>query len=61
MEADAVRAPERLEELSRLLEEKTEKQIRIDVRQMEKGRRFEDSFVDIEQQIHMELTIEEQE
>lgn len=61
VEADAVRAPERLEELSRLLEEKTEKQIRIDVRQMEKGRRFEDSFVDIEQQIHMELTIEEQE
>lgn len=61
VEADAVKAPERLEELVGLLEEKTGKQIRVDVRQMETGRRFEDSFVDIERHIHMDLTIEEQE
>ena len=31
----------------------------VDVRQVEEGRRFEDSFVDIEKLIHMDITIED--
>ena len=31
----------------------------IEVRQVEEGRRFEESFVDIEKIVHMDLTIEE--
>lgn len=47
------------EEIQRLIEEKINKTVAIEVRQIEEGRRFEDSFVDIEKIVHMELTIEE--
>ena len=59
--ADAVKAPERKEEIIRLVQEKTGKTVEIDVRQMDEGRKFEDSFVDIEQMIHMDITIEDDE
>ena len=45
-------------ELTDLIEEKVGKTMVIEVRHMEQGRRFEDSFVDIEQRIQMDLTIE---
>lgn len=47
------------EEIQKLIEEKIGKQMEIEVRQVEDGRRFEDSFVDIEQFIHMEITVED--
>jgi len=47
------------EEIKHLIEEKIGKTVSIEVRQVEEGRRFEDSFVDIEKIVHMELTIED--
>ena len=47
------------EEIQRIIEEKTGKTMMVEVRQVEEGRRFEESFVDIEKIVHMDLTIEE--
>ena len=47
------------EEIKRLIEEKVAKKVEIEVRQMEEGRRFEDHFVDIENLINMEITVED--
>jgi len=46
-------------EIGRLIEEKIGKTVVIEVRQVDEGRRFEESFVDIEKIVHMDLTIEE--
>ena len=54
-----VAKPEHRQEIERLIAEKTGKQMEVDVRQVEEGRRFEDSFVDIEKLIHMDITIED--
>ncbi len=47
------------EELQHLIEEKIGKTVAVEVRHVEAGRHFEDSFVDIEKVVHMELTIED--
>ena len=47
------------EEIKSLIEEKIGKTIEIEVRHVEEGRRFEDSFVDIEKLVQMDLTIED--
>lgn len=47
------------EEIQQLIAEKTGKTMEIEVRHVEEGRRFEDSFVDIEKVVHMNLTIDE--
>ena len=47
------------EEIRALIEEKIGKTIEIEVRHVEEGRRFEDSFVDIEKLIQMDITIED--
>ena len=47
------------EEIRSLIEEKIGKTIEIEVRHMEEGCRFEDSFVDIEKLIQMDITIED--
>ena len=47
------------ETVKRLIEEKIGKTMDIEVRHVEEGQRFEDSFVDIEKLIHMDLTIED--
>lgn len=47
------------EEIRALIQDKIGKQIELDVRQLEEGRRFEDSFIDIEQFINMEITVED--
>ena len=43
-----------------MIEKKIGKTVEIDVRQVENGRHFEDSFVDIEKVINMEITIEDE-
>lgn len=48
-----------IEELQHLIEEKIGKTVLVEVRHVEEGRRFEDSFVDIEKVVHMDLTIED--
>ena len=47
------------EEIQHLIEEKIGKTVAVEVRHVEDGHRFEDSFVDIEKVVHMELTIED--
>ena len=47
------------EEIQNLIAEKTGKSMVIEVKQVEDGRRFEESFVDIEKIVHMDLTIED--
>ena len=47
------------EEVRQLIEEKIGKSVEIEVRYVEEGRRFDDSFVDIEKIIQMDLTIED--
>lgn len=57
--AGVVGSDEHKEEIRKLIGETVGKQMEIEVRQVEEGRRFEDSFVDIEQFIHMEITVED--
>lgn len=58
--AGFVAKKEHKEEIEQLLARRTGKQMDIEVRQVEDGRRFEDSFVDIEQLIQMDITIEDE-
>ena len=58
--AGFVGTEEHKNEIKRIIAEKTGKEMDIDVRQVENGRTFEDSYVDIEEVIHMEITEEEE-
>ena len=60
LSASAVATPEHKEEIQTLIEQKIGKKVEIDVRQMEAGRRFEDHFVDLENIINMEITVEDE-
>ncbi|MEE1086359.1 MAG: DNA polymerase III subunit gamma/tau [Schaedlerella sp.] len=63
MEAEVVGAPERRQELETLIERRIGKKVEVEVRQVEEGRRFEDTFVDLEkhmeQFINFEITVED--
>ncbi len=62
MSAGVVGSKEHMTEISELIQERIGKQVEIEVRQMEEGRRFEDHFVDIENLeslINMEITVED--
>lgn len=60
LSASAVGSKERIEEIQALIAERIGKEVEIEVRKVEDGRRFEDSYVDIESVIHMDITIEEE-
>lgn len=57
--ADFVSREEHKQELAGLIEEKIGKAVTLDVRFVEEGRHFEESFVDIEEVVHMDITIED--
>ena len=62
MSAGVVGTAEHKMEIEDLIQDKVGKQVEIEVRQIEEGRRFEDHFVDIENLenlIHMEITVED--
>ena len=59
MSADMVGREDQVQELEQLIEEKIGKKVEVDVRHVEEGRHFEDTFVDIEQKINMEITVED--
>ena len=63
MEAEVVGAPERRQELEELIERRIGKKVEVEVRQVEAGRRFEETFIDLEKQmeqfINFEITVEE--
>lgn len=47
------------QELEALIEQRIGKKVEVEVRQVEEGRHFEDTFVDIEKKINMEITVED--
>ena len=49
----------KLKELEALIENRIGKKVEVEVRHVEEGRHFEDTFVDIEQKINMEITVED--
>ena len=57
--AQLVGTEEHRAELEQLIEERIGKKVEIEVRHIEEGRHFEDTFVDIEQKINMEITVED--
>ncbi|MDE6938428.1 MAG: DNA polymerase III subunit gamma/tau, partial [Lachnospiraceae bacterium] len=62
MGASVVGTQEHKAEIEERIQEKIGKQVEIEVRQVETGRRFEDQFVDIEELgslINMEITVED--
>ncbi len=56
----AVKTKEHIQEIKRLIADRIGKEIEIDVRHVEQGQRFEERFVDIENLINMEITIEDE-
>lgn len=57
--ADFVGREDRRKELESLIENRIGKKVEVEVRHVEEGRRFEDTFVDIEKKINMEIIVEE--
>lgn len=57
--AGIVKKEEHIQEIKQLIREQLGKEIEIDVRHVEEGRSFEDSFVDIQSLINMEITVED--
>ena len=57
--ANVVGREDHVQELERLIEERIGKRVEVEVRHVEEGRRFEDTFVDIGQNINMEITVED--
>ena len=57
--ASVVGREDHVGELEGLIEEKIGKKVEVEVRHVEDGRHFEDTFVDIEQKINMEITVED--
>ena len=47
------------QELEDAIEAYLGKKIELEIRQVEEGRHFEDTFADLEQFIHMEITVED--
>ena len=57
--AGVVGREDHVEELEKLIEERIGKKVEVEVRHVEEGRHFEDTFVDIEQKINMEIIVED--
>lgn len=60
--ASVVGTEEHIKELEDLIEKRIGKKVEVEVRQVEEGRRFEDTFIDIEalaNKINMEITVED--
>ena len=57
--ASVVGREDHVQELEELIEQKIGKKVEVEVRHVEEGRHFEDTFVDIEQKINMEITVED--
>lgn len=57
--ASVVGREDHVQELEELIENRIGKKVEVEVRHVEEGRHFEDTFVDIEQKINMEITVED--
>ena len=59
IEASIAGREDHVKELEALIEQRIGKKVEVEVRQVEEGRRFDDTFVDIEKKINMEITVED--
>lgn len=59
MDAQIVGEESRRQELEDLIESRINKKVEIEVRCVEQGRHFEDTFVDIEKKINMDIIVED--
>ncbi len=59
MEAEVVGREDHRQELEDLIENRIGKKVEVEVRHVEEGRHFEDTFVDIEKKINMEIIVED--
>ena len=59
LSASVVGREDHVAELEDLIETKIEKKVSVEVRHVEEGRHFEDTFVDIEKKINMKITVED--
>ena len=59
LSASVVGREDHVAELEDLIEKKIEKKGSVEVRHVEEGRHFEDTFVDIEKKINMKITVED--
>lgn len=59
MDASIMNKDEHLQAFQALIEKRIGKQVQVEVRHVEDGRRFEDTFADIEQKIHMDIIVED--
>lgn len=59
LSASVVGREDHIQELEALIEERIGKKVEVEVRHVEDGRHFEDTFVDIEQKINMKITVED--
>ena len=57
--ASVVGREDHIQELEDLIEQRIGKKVEVEVRHVEEGRHFEDTFIDIEQKINMEITVED--
>ena len=57
--ASVVGREDHVQELEELIEQRIGKKVEVEVRHVEEGRHFEDTFVDIEQKINMEIIVED--
>lgn len=58
--AGAVGTDAHKSEIEKLIQDRIGKKVELEVRHLETGRKFEDSFVDIERLIHMDITVEDE-
>ena len=59
LSADVVGREDHVKELEGLIEARIGRRVELEVRYVKEGRRFEDTFVDIGQNINMEITVED--
>ena len=59
MEAEVVGREDHRQELEDLIENRIGKKVEVEVRHVEEGRHFEDTFADLEKYINMEIIVED--
>ena len=59
LEAEVVGTEGHRKELEELIENRIGKKVEVEIRHVEEGRHFEDTFVDIEKKINMEIIVED--
>lgn len=57
--ASVISREDHIAELEKLIEDRIGKHVDVEVRYVEEGRQFEDTFIDIEQKINMKITVED--